>query len=177
MIYLEIVKKIAYSKLIPKSVLRFLDDLLLLPAMWLPGNCFRVLFNRLRGVKICKRVWIGMGAIIGNHPFLVKIGNNVIISPGVKILTHDTSFTVVGGKDLAGEVIIGNNVQIGENAIILPGVIIGNRVIIGAGALVNRDIPDGQIAAGVPARIISSIEEGLMRLEEKLKSKRFFSTW
>jgi len=174
---MKIIRKIAYSKLIPRSILRFCDDLLLIPAMWLPGNFARIFFNRLRGVKIGRRVWVGVGTILGNHPFLVTIKDNVIISPGAKILTHDTSFTVVGGKDLAAEVIIGNNVQIGENAIILPGIVVGDRVIIGAGAVVNHDIPEGQIAAGVPARIIRTTEEGLARLQEKLNSKNFFSTW
>lgn len=176
-LYKFLVRKIAYSKIMPRFLLRIVDDLLLIPAMWFPGSFFRVLFNRLRGVKIGDRVWVGVGVILGNHPFLVRIGNDVIISPGAKILTHDTSFTVVGGKDLAGEVVIGNNVQIGENAIILPGITIGNRSIIGAGAVVNRDITQGQIAVGVPAKIISSTEEGLKRLEEKLKTGRYFSTW
>lgn len=174
---MNITRKIGYSKFIPRFILRLIDDLLLIPAMWLPGNFVRVLFNRLRGVRIGKKVWIGVGTILGNHPFLLNIGDNVIISPGVKILTHDTSFTVVGGKDLAAEVTIGNNVQIGENAIVLPGVVIGGRVIIGAGAVVNKDIPEGKIACGVPAKIICSTDEGLERLKEKLKSERHFSTW
>ena len=177
MVYSNIIRKIAYSKLIPKFILRFIIDSLLIPAMWLPDNFARILFNRLRGVKIGKKVWIGLGAKLGNYPFLVSIGDNVIISAGVKILTHDTSFTVVGGKDLVGEVIIDNSVQIGENAIVLPGVVIGKEVIIGAGAVVNRDIPEGKVACGVPARIICSTSEGLERLKEKLKSERYFSTW
>lgn len=175
--YLASLKTLAYSKIVPRFILRFLDDLLLLPAMWLPGNICRIIFNRTRGVKIGKKVWIGLGAIIGNHPFLVKIGDNVIISPGVKILTHDTSFTVVGGKDLAGRVVIGNNVQIGENVVILPGVEIGNQVIIGASAVVNKDIPEGSIACGIPAKIISTVKEGLLKLDKKLESEKFFSTW
>lgn len=170
-------KRIAYSKVIPKSVLRVIDDLMLIPAMWLPCSFLRILFNRLRGVRIGRKVWVGVGTILGNHPFLLRIGNNVIISPGAKILTHDTSFTVVGGRDLAAEVIIGDNVQIGENAVILPGVVIGNRVIIGAGSVVNKDIPDGTVACGVPARVINSTQDSLKRQEEKLKSKRYFSTW
>ena len=174
---MNIIRKIGYSKFIPRFILRLIDDLLLIPAMWLPGNFVRVFFNRLRGVRIGKKVWIGIGTILGNHPFLLNIGDNVIISPGAKILTHDTSFTVVGGKDLAGEVAIGNNVQIGENAIVLPGIVIGDRVIIGAGAVVNKDIPEGKIACGVPAKIICSTDEGLEKLKEKLKSERYFSTW
>lgn len=51
------------------------------------------------------------------------------------------------------EIIIGNNVWIGANAVILPGVKIGNGVIVAAGAVVNCDIPDNVMVAGVPARI------------------------
>lgn len=172
-----IIRKIARSKLIPRGTLRFLDDLLLIPAMWFPGSFMREFFNRLRGVSIGRRVWIGQGTILGQHPFLLTIKDNVIISAGVKILTHDTSFTVVGGKDLAGEVMIGNNVQIGENAIILPGVNIGDNCVIGANAVVNKDVPSGNVAAGVPARVICSIEDGLRKLESKLRSGKYFSTW
>jgi acetyltransferase-like isoleucine patch superfamily enzyme len=175
--YYQALKKLCYSKFIPRFLLRFLDDLLLLPAMWLPGNFFRIFFNRLRGVKIGKGAWIGYGSILGNHPFLVSIGNNVIISPGAKILTHDTSFTVLGGKDLAAAVRIGDNVQIGENAVILPGVTIADRVIVGAASLVNTDIPADSISCGVPAKVIRSADEGLLRAEEKIKSGKFFSAW
>jgi len=171
------IRKILYCKLIPRPFLRFIDELLQLAAMWLPGNILRVLFNRLRGVKIGSKVYIGYGSLLGNHPFLLKIGNNVVISAGVKILTHDTSFTVIGGKDLAGEVKIGSNVQLGANTIILPGVSIGDKVIIGAGSVVNKDIASGNIAAGVPARIISNTSEGLLKLEDKLKEEKYFSTW
>ena len=65
----------------------------------------------------------------GTAPFLLTIKDNVIISGGVKILTHDTKFTLVGGKDLAAEVVIGSNVHIGENAVILPGVRIGENFV------------------------------------------------
>jgi acetyltransferase-like isoleucine patch superfamily enzyme len=172
-----LMKKIGYSKLIPKGFLRFCDDLLLIPAMWFPGSFMREFFNRARGVRIGIKVFIGQGAMLGQHPFLLTIKNNVIISAGVKILTHDTSFTVVGSKDLAGEVVIGNNVQIGENVIILPGVRIGDNCVIGANAVVNKDIPSGSVAAGVPVKVICPIEEGIRRLDTKLKSDRYFSTW
>lgn len=172
-----IIKKIGYSHLLPKGLLRFCNDLLLIPAMWLPGSFLREFFNRLRGVNIGKKVYIGEGVVLGQHPFLLTIKDNVIISGGVKILTHDTSFTVVGGKDLAGRVVIGSNVHIGENAVVLPGVSIGDNCVIGANALLINDIPSGSVAAGVPARIISSLEDGLKKLDLKLKSDRYFSTW
>ena len=75
MSYNSFIKKISYSKLFPRFILRFLDELLVLPAMWIPGNGLRVLFNRLRGVKIGRAAWIGLGSILGNHPFLIEIGD------------------------------------------------------------------------------------------------------
>jgi acetyltransferase-like isoleucine patch superfamily enzyme len=170
-------RKISYSKILPRWFLRLADELLLLPAMWFPHPSVRKLFNRLRGVHIGKGGWIGQGSLLGNHPFLLTIKDNVIIAAGVKLLTHDTSFTVVGGKDMAGEVVIGNNIQIGENAIVLPGVTIGDNCIIGANAVVHKDIPSGNVAAGVPARIICTTEEALQKLEQKLKTGKYFSTW
>lgn len=161
---------------IPRSWLRFIDELIWLPASWCPGEGVRKFLNRLRGVKIGKGGWIGHGTLLGNWPFLLTVGNNVIFADGVKILTHDTSFIVVGGKDLAGEVSIGNNVQFGENAIVLPGVTVGNNVIVGANAVVKDDIPDNSVVAGVPARIICSVEDGSRKLEEKLKNEKYFST-
>ncbi len=163
-------------RLIPRSWLRLIDELVWLPASWCPGEGVRKFLNRLRGVKIGKGGWIGHGTLLGNWPFLLIVGDNVIFADGVKILTHDTSFVVVGGKDLAGKVRIGNNVQFGENSIVLPGVNIGNNVIVGANAVVRNDIPDNSVVAGVPARIICSLDEGLHRLEEKLNGERYFST-
>lgn len=56
-----------------------------------------------------------------------------------------------------GEIVIGNNVWIGDKATILSGVSIGNNVIIGANAVVTRDVPDNCVVAGIPARIIKQI--------------------
>ena len=173
----RLTRKIAYSNILPKGFVRFCAEILLLFAMWLPGSFLRELVNRLRGVNIGKNVWIGPGTALGQHPFLLTINDNVIIAGGVKILTHDTSFTLVGGKDVASEVVIGRNVHIGENVVILPGVHIGDNCVIGANSLVNRDINPDHVAAGVPARVICTIEEAKKNLESKLSSGKFFSTW
>lgn len=53
---------------------------------------------------------------------------------------------------------IGNDVWIGGNCTILPGVTIGNNVVIAAGAVVTKDIPDNCVAGGVPAKVIKQIE-------------------
>ena len=57
-----------------------------------------------------------------------------------------------------GPVKIGNNVHIGENVIILPGVNIGNNVIVGAGSVVTKSIPDNTLACGNPAKVIKNIQ-------------------
>ena len=65
--------------------------------------------------------------------------------------------SIVGGKKvklIKKPVIIGDNVEIGSNAVILPGVEIGNNSTIGAGAVVVENIPPNSIAAGVPAKVI-----------------------
>ena len=56
---------------------------------------------------------------------------------------------------------IGNDVWIGGNVTILPGVNIGNNVVVAAGSVVTKDIPDNSLVAGVPARIIRELENDL----------------
>ena len=55
-------------------------------------------------------------------------------------------------------VTIGNDVWIGANCTILPGVTIGNNVVVAAGAVVTKDVPDNCVVGGVPAKIIKEIE-------------------
>lgn len=82
------------------------------------------------------------------------IGINVKIGYGVIILSAST---IVGSKNtqiIRKPVIIGNNVEIGSNAVVLPGVTIGDNSTIGAGAVVINDIPANSVAVGVPAKVI-----------------------
>lgn len=67
-------------------------------------------------------------------PEYVEIGDNFISAPGSIILAHDASLYLHIGKYRIEKTIIGNNVFLGANAVILPGVIVGNNVVIGAGA-------------------------------------------
>ena len=92
----------------------------------------------------------------------VQIGNNAQIGPNVSIYTaghpvHPDSRN--SGYEYGIPVTIGDNVWIGGNVIILPGVTIGNNAVIGAGSVVTKDIPDSVIAAGDPCRIIREITE------------------
>lgn len=107
------------------------------------------------------------------NPFLIKIGNDVMITGPVTILTHDYSVSVInkisGGK-LYGKqqpVTIGDNVFIGWGTTILSGTTIGSNVIIGAGAVVSGNIEDNYVYAGNPLKKICTISEYLERRETK----------
>jgi len=132
-------------------------------------------FNRVRnpvkywrktGAKIGGGCEIYSSANFGSEPYLVTLGDHVRINSGVQLVTHDGGVWVLRHLkeeykdiDIFGKITIGNNVHIGTNAIIMPGVSIGNNCIVGCGAIVTKNIPDNSIAVGVPARVIESIDE------------------
>lgn len=113
-----------------------------------------------RGLKIGGGCSIQPHCIIDpQHCWLISIGNNVTLAPRVHILAHDASTKRALGYTKIGLVTIGDNVFIGAGSIILPGVTIGSDSIIGAGSVVTKDIPEGVVAAGSPARIIKTVGE------------------
>ena len=92
----------------------------------------------------------------------VTFGDNVFIAPNVVFSTAGHAIDAgqrAKGLEIALPITVGDNVWIGENVSVLPGVSIGSNTIIGAGSVVNKDIPDGVIAAGVPCRVIRRITE------------------
>lgn len=104
--------------------------------------------------------------VFGTEPYLIEIGNNVRITDGVKFVTHDGGLWVLRNMyedmkkaDYFGKIIIKDNVHIGWNTVIMPGVTIGYNCIIGCGAVVTKDIPDNSVAVGVPAKVIESVED------------------
>ena len=134
---------------------------------------------RRNGTKIGENCDIHSSASLGTEPYLIEIGSNVRINAGVQILTHDGGVWVLRNLkeeyydcDLFRKVSIGNNVHIGTNATILPGVNIGDNCIIGLGAIVTKDIPNNSIAIGVPAKVIETIYDyELKRKDEFLHTK------
>lgn len=92
----------------------------------------------------------------------VTIGDNCQMAPNVAIYTagHPVHPDIRNTLYEYGiEVTIGDNVWIGGNTVICPGVHVGNNVVIGAGSVVTKDIPDWVIAAGNPCRVIRNITE------------------
>ena len=124
-------------------------------------------FMRKKGCHVGERVTIfdpPFTVIDITRPWLISIGDDVKITRGVTILTHGYDWSVLQGAygeilGSSGEVSIGNNVFIGMNSTILKGSHIGNNVIIGANSLVNKDIPDNVVAAGVPAKILMTLDQ------------------
>lgn len=100
----------------------------------------------------------------------VKIGDNCMFAPNVSVYTAGHPIhpdTRNSGYEYGIKVTIGDNVWVGGNTVICPGVRIGNNVVIGAGSVVTRDLPDNVVAAGNPCRIIKKITEADRRLYYK----------
>lgn len=84
----------------------------------------------------------------------ILFGSNVRIGPNVSIISANHDNDDYDKHFVARPIEIGNNVWIGANAVILPGVHIGDNVVIGAGSVVTHDIPPNSIAAGNPCKVI-----------------------
>lgn len=92
----------------------------------------------------------------------VTFGDHVFIAPNCGFYTAGHPLDRERrnqGLEYAYPITVGNNVWIGGNAVVLPGVTIGDEVVIGAGSVVNRDIPAGVIAVGNPCKVIREINE------------------
>ena len=136
------------------------------------STCKPLKYARLVGVNFNEGTLHLYGTIQwGTEPWIITIGDNVYLTQGVKFITHDGG-TLLFRKDIPDleitkPITIGNNVYIGNDVIILPGVSIGNNVIIGAGAVVTKNIPDNSVAAGVPAKVIKTTEEYLDKIKKE----------
>lgn len=130
---------------------------------------FRMIRDRLlrkSNVDIARELGVSIGEnclifsnpyrCFGSEPYLVEIGNHVEITSGCQFATHDGAvWTLRVEPELAkfdkfGKITVGNNVFIGINSTILPGVTIGDNCIVGAGSLVTKDIPSAKCGAGYP---------------------------
>lgn len=112
-------------------------------------------------IEIGENFYANMNCVILDEA-KVTFGDNVFIAPSCGFYTAGHPLDVEQrnrGLEYARPIRVGNNVWIGAQVCVLPGVTIGDNTVIGAGSVVNRDIPANVIAAGNPCRVIREITE------------------
>ncbi|MAP27333.1 MAG: transferase [Alteromonadaceae bacterium] len=105
------------------------------------------------------------------NPEYTRLGNNVMLT-NCTVLGHDGSIAVLNKAynkklDRVGKVDFRDNVFVGHGAIILPNVTIGPNAIVAAGAVVSKNVPEGTIVAGIPARVIGRVDDLVDKLERE----------
>lgn len=134
-------------------------------------SVFHRLFWSLERQALYAGVKMGKNNFIASHfwssePYLITVGSHCQITAGVKIFTHGGGGAVrkfIPKFDAFGKVTIGDNVYIGSNSLIMPGISVGNNVLIAAGSVVTKSIPSNVVVGGNPARIVCTIEEYIER--------------
>jgi UDP-2-acetamido-3-amino-2,3-dideoxy-glucuronate N-acetyltransferase len=118
-------------------------------------------------VEIQKGVKVGARCKIQSHTFIcegVTIEDEVFVGHNVNFLNDRWPAAVTGGGRVKGEedwklerTLVKRRAAIGTAAVIMPGITIGERAVVGAGAVVTKNVPDGAIVAGSPARVLKHI--------------------
>lgn len=139
------------------------------------NNEARIAYLRKQGVQIGNDCSISSDVKFGTEPYLITIGDYVRLTSNVQFITHDGSMWVLRNKglvdknaDIFGKIQIGNNVNIGWNTVLMPGVSIGDNCIIGANSVVTHSIPPDSVAAGSPARVIRSTEDYYEKIKDNI---------
>lgn len=128
-----------------------------------------------RGLSVGRNFYMQDDCCIdASHCWHIRIGDDVTLGPRVMLLAHDASTKRALGLVRLGKLEIGDRVFIGAGSIVLPGIRIGSDVIIAAGSVVSRDVPDGQLVAGNPAKIIGTSAEYLARQQALRESVPVF---
>lgn len=121
--------------------------------------------SKARGLKVGKNVQFIEAPDFGSEPFLIEIGDNTKITANCTFINHDGAMYVIRSMEKYedarnfGRIKIGKNCFIGNNCTLLPGASMGDNCILGAGSVLNSSMPDNAVYAGVPAKMICTIEE------------------
>lgn len=119
-----------------------------------------------KGMIVEEGVSIVGGANFGSEPYLIHLHKYCRISMDVMFITHDGGTWAFRNDNEKykhvikyGKIEVGEYSFVGARSTILPGVTIGSHCVVGAGSLVNKDVPDGTVVAGVPAKYICTTKE------------------
>ncbi len=174
-----------FGKAIPRLESYLLDFTLMCLDLTtlIPSHTLRNFIWRSVGIKIGKsstlhtgvrvydprNIQVGVGTIIGRGVFIdgrdkVSIGSHTSIASEAMIYSSEHDLAAADFRAVSEPVKIGDYVFIGPRSIILPGVTIGDRAVVGAGAVVTKDVGEGEIVGGVPAKVIG---------ERKLKAANY----
>jgi maltose O-acetyltransferase len=130
---------------------------------------------RARGTRLGRDVYLAPTATIDpDFCWLVAIGDETTIAPGVRILAHDASTKRRLGYSRVARVEIGSRVFIGADSILLPGVTVGDDAIIGAGSVVRNDVPEGAMVAGNPALVVGRTDDYVSNHRLRLADSQLF---
>lgn len=146
-----------------------LTKLVTFPVKYVFAGLYPNFYARLIGVRAKGRfkVYGNSYYTFGAEPYLVTLGDNVLISREVNFICHDGASLIAKQQypemDVVKPIQIGDNVFIGLGVTILPGVTVGNDVIIAARSVVTKNIEDGIIIAGSPARKIGKTEDKIKK--------------
>ena len=145
-------------------------------------NWIKKFVYRLRGEYTTEEL-IEMGMTVGknfkrlngvildpSHCWLIEIGDNVTMAPRVHILCHDASTKQFLEYTKIGRVTIGNNVFIGAESVVLPGIKNGNNDINGAKSTVIHDVQDNSVDIASPTRILCSLDEYLDKEKKRMEN-------
>ena len=140
------------------------DDFICNSGLWMES------IDQYFGHKYLPEVVIGNNVGISRNTHIscinkISIGNDVLIGSNVLIEDHSHGSTFDYSKPRnqlplvsKGEIFIGNNVWICDNAVILAGAHIGNNCVVAANSVVNKEFPDNCLIGGIPAKIIKKLE-------------------
>ena len=129
-------------------------------------------------------VLVGNNTIImtksfGSEPYLITIGDNCEITANVNFVTHDGGVWVIRklykkykNIDILKPIRLYNNIYIGNNTIVLPGVTISNNIIIGAGSIVTKSLKVSGVYAGIPCKYICTLDEYINKNEKSFSDTK-----
>ncbi|MBR4326883.1 MAG: acyltransferase [Bacteroidales bacterium] len=139
------------TKILKNSIIecitQYYDQLFSHSSLKIGNNCTIGEYNH---ITACKKIVIGNGFLSGRFVIITDNNHGGLNKKEARIEPAKREITTE-------EVIIGDNVWLGDKVSILAGVHIGNNVIVGANAVVTKDIPDNCLAVGVPAKVVKKI--------------------